>query len=108
MNEQLFEKHRVIERYCTMMNSIYVCNIMLESNRMGKLGPHEFIVPVDIHGMMYEKRMYMKFPTLEELYKKIFETIPTGLHDSMVDVETCLKCYIHLTSTNTNTNTNTL
>ena len=82
--------------YCTMKNSMYVCNIVLESNRMGKLGPHEYMETVDIHGMMYEKRMYVKYPTLAELYHKLFGTTPTGLHDSMVDVETCLECYLTL------------
>ena len=82
-----------------MKNSMYVCNIVLESNRMGKLGPHEYMERVDIHGMMYEKRMYVKYPTLGELYHKLFGTTPTGLHDSMVDVETCLECYLLLEPT---------
>jgi DNA polymerase III epsilon subunit-like protein len=87
---------KIESSYCTMKHSIDVCNLVLESHRMGKLGPHEFTVEVLIHGMMYSKRMYKKYPTLAELYHKLFGSVPTGLHDSMVDVETCLQCYLKM------------
>ena len=70
----------------------------MDSNRMGRMLENEFIENININGMMYEKRMYKKYPTLSELYDTLFGNIPVGLHDSMVDVEACLECYLHLTT----------
>ena len=77
-----------LANYCTMKSSIERCNIGLESNRVGKLGEHEY--------MVNNRRMYRKFPTLAELHETLFGNIPAGLHDSMIDVEICLKCYRNL------------
>ena len=35
----------------------------------------------------------IKYPKLMELHKHLFNTIPDGLHNSMVDVLVCLRCY---------------
>ena len=70
-----------------MKSSIHLCNLARISTRIGPLGLHEFVT--EDH-----ERMYYKFPTLKELHWKLFEEIPSGLHDSMVDVEVCLKCYL--------------
>ena len=58
--------------YCTMKNNINFCAI----ERIGRNGDK-----------------YFKYPTLSELYKKMFHIIPKGTHDSMVDVLLCLRCY---------------
>lgn len=58
--------------YCTMKNAIQLCNITAyNKNNMP----------------------YLKYPKLKELYDKLFNYIPEGLHNSMVDVLVCLRCY---------------
>jgi hypothetical protein len=37
---------------------------------------------------------YMKFPTLCELYMHLFHKTPENLHNSMMDVLVCLRCYL--------------
>jgi DNA polymerase-3 subunit epsilon len=59
--------------YCTMQSSIDLCNLV-KTNAKGK--------------------SYKKFPKLVELYQKLFETTPAGLHNSLVDVYACLRCYV--------------
>jgi DNA polymerase III epsilon subunit-like protein len=67
-----------IERYCTMRKGIALCNIMVESKIPGK--PPK-----------------AKWPKLAELYAKLFdgETVD-GMHNSMVDVMACLRCYLKM------------
>ena len=36
---------------------------------------------------------YYKYPKLMELHQHLFDEIPDGLHNSMVDVLACLRCY---------------
>ena len=65
-----------IKKYCTMKTTITFCNI----KKINKNGI-EFI----------------KFPKLSELHKKLFNTIPKNLHNSLNDVIVCLRCYYMLT-----------
>ena len=58
--------------YCTMKNSVDLCKIVRKSK----------------HG-----DEYFKYPKLMELHKHLFNTIPNGLHNSMIDVLACLRCY---------------
>lgn len=74
-----YETAHGITRYCTMMNSIELCNIMVAST--------------DRRGQPYQ---YKKFPKLSELHEKLFGTIPENLHDSMVDTLVCLRCYMKM------------
>lgn len=37
---------------------------------------------------------YNKFPSLIELYQYLFNETPSNLHDAMMDVFVCLKCYV--------------
>lgn len=74
-----YELVQKIERYCTMVNSIELCNIMVDA--------------IDKRGVPYR---YKKFPKLSELHLKLFGTIPENLHDSMVDTMVCLRCYEEL------------
>jgi len=57
--------------YCTMKNGVNICKIVVQ----GRNGE------------------YFKYPKLMELHKYLFNTIPDGLHNSMVDVLACLRCY---------------
>lgn len=71
-----------IERYCTMLKGTNVCNIYTSyPNKTGT--------------SIYKKK---KFPKLKELYEKLFENeqVPENLHNSMIDVLVCLKCYLKM------------
>lgn len=61
--------------YCTMKESIELCNIQLV-NRFGK--------------------PYFKFPKLLELHTKLFETTPYNLHNSFNDILVTLRCFMKL------------
>ena len=74
----MYEKVHGIERYCTMKKGTDICNIVVESKTAGR-APSK------------------KWPKLNELYGKLFdgETVD-GLHNSMIDVLTCLRCYLKM------------
>ena len=61
--------------YCTMKNTKEFCNI----TRLSR-----------------ENNNYIKFPSLTELYSKLFPDtpIPNELHNSLVDILCTLRCYI--------------
>ena len=63
------------ELYCTMLKSIELCNLKAKSK--------------------YGKE-YVKFPKLNELHMKLFNSSPRNLHDSLNDVLICLRCYYML------------
>lgn len=78
MNREYEEKTNKM-RYCTMMNSIDLCKIRMDSvNKKG------------------EPFTYNKWPKLSELHNHLFGFVPDGLHDSMVDVKVCLECYLKI------------
>ena len=58
--------------YCTMQESIDLCAIK-QINKQGK--------------------EYIKYPKLIELHKKLFDTSPNGLHNSLNDILICLRCF---------------
>jgi DNA polymerase III alpha subunit (gram-positive type) len=62
--------------YCTMLSGTKQCEILKES--------------ID------KKRVYKKIPKLSELYFKLFDVIPDGLHNSLVDTKVCLRCYLQM------------
>lgn len=61
--------------FCTMKENIKYCKILATS---------------------YSGRKYYKYPKLMELHKKIYNYIPENLHNSLVDVIVCLRCYLKL------------
>jgi DNA polymerase III epsilon subunit-like protein len=61
--------------YCTMQESIDLCNIEAKYKNGNK---------------------YIKFPKLIELYEKLFKTTPTKLHNSLNDVAVCARCFMKL------------
>ena len=74
----MYEKVHGIERYCTMRKGTDMCNILVESKMPGR-PPSK------------------KWPKLIELYGKMFDGATVeGLHNSMVDVLTCLRCYLKM------------
>ena len=44
----------------------------------------------------YYDGLYLKPPRLSELHEKLFATTPTNLHNSMVDVWACFRCFHHM------------
>jgi len=74
----IYEKINSIEKYCTMRNGINICNIIVESKTEGK-PPRK------------------KWPKLGELHSKLFNGEEVeGLHNSLIDIITCLKCYMKM------------
>jgi DNA polymerase III subunit epsilon len=60
------------KKHCTMLSNIKRCGIQ-KINARGNT--------------------YLKFPKLCELHYALFKTVPDGLHDALVDVFACLRCY---------------
>jgi len=69
---KIYEKLKGVERYCTMRNGTDICAIHVDG------------------------RVSKKWPRLSELHQKLFDEVPNGLHNSMVDVMACLKCYLKM------------
>lgn len=61
--------------YCTMQNSIELCDIKT----------------LDKYG-----KEYVKFPKLIELHNKLFNTNPNNLHNSLNDILVTLRCFMKL------------
>lgn len=61
--------------YCTLKESIELCNIQLIS----KAG-----------------NPYKKYPKLIELHKTLFQTIPNNLHNALNDILITLRCYMKM------------
>jgi DNA polymerase III epsilon subunit-like protein len=77
--DQLFDpdylKWHEISTLCTMRISKNICRLPFKNPR-----------PRDNY----------KFPTLKELYFHFFEEIPKCLHNSLMDVLVCLRCYLKI------------
>ena len=58
--------------FCTMKNTVDICKIEKISR---------------------EGERYFKYPSLTELYSKLFNSVPKNIHNSLVDVIMCLRCY---------------
>jgi DNA polymerase III epsilon subunit-like protein len=71
----MFDSEHSIESFCTMRYGTNICAITKEKEN-GK--------------------SYKKWPTLLELYRHLFESTPLNLHNSMVDVIACLRCYLKM------------
>jgi DNA polymerase III epsilon subunit-like protein len=69
---KIYENLKGVQRYCTMKNGTELCAIIVES------------------------KLIKKWPKLSELHKKLFDEVPDGLHNSMVDVNACLRCYLKM------------
>ena len=64
-------RHRKTE-YCTLANSIELCQIYKINKR---------------------KEKYLKWPKLMETHFKLFKTIPNNLHNSLIDIYVCFRCF---------------
>lgn len=68
-----------VREYCTMKDGKSITNIL----------------KISASG-----REYFKFPKLTELHETLFQTVPTGIHDALIDTLICLRCYIFMTDKN--------
>ena len=59
--------------FCTMQQTVDLCKIQKVSPKTG--------------------RTYLKFPTLAEVHEYYFGCKPTNLHNALVDVIVCLRCF---------------
>ena len=115
-----------IELFCTMANTIELCNIawvpkepakseliqnpMISEATESEATESEAIIsetteeplsvppqptPADPSEKEKKPSNRKKWPTLTELYVKVFETSPpTDLHNSIIDVLVCLRCFL--------------
>lgn len=93
----LYEQNMGIRSYCTMLSSIKLCAIKVEKEPPTQshiIGPNTEITKE----ITKEKKTYNKWPKLSELHKHLFHEEATGLHNSMMDVLVCLKCYVKMTT----------
>jgi DNA polymerase III epsilon subunit-like protein len=74
MFDELYCKLTYVKLQCTMQMGTKMCNIKA-TNSYGT---------------------YTKFPTLLELYIHLFDKTPENLHNSMMDVLVCLRCYLKI------------
>jgi len=59
-----------IDTYCTMKTNIEFCSIYFQNSKK------------------------KKYPKLVELYQKLFNETPENLHNSLIDVLVCLRCFL--------------
>jgi DNA polymerase-3 subunit epsilon len=74
----LYRHDQKIPEYCTMKNTVDVCAIPFANQTT--------------------EQTYNKYPTLSELHNHLFQTMPKGVHNALVDVLVCLRCYIQHTA----------
>jgi len=92
-----------IDMFCTMKNTIELCDIDYVAKPNAKnivkavLGEIIDLVsgtptPTIVHSPTNGRK---KFPRLNELYAKLFDTpLPGDMHNSIVDVLVCLRCFL--------------
>ena len=107
-----FEQSRGIDRFCTMRYGTNICNIMVSRSLKDSSLPLEVprvplnpSLPLEVPLETISKDMqsieptkepakYKKWPTLLEFHQHLFDSIPENLHNSIVDVLVCLRCYL--------------
>lgn len=85
-----------IELVCTMMSSIELCGIEFKPTALQVLATTA-LEQAGIEAPVPVKPTQKKFPTLTELYTKLFEQpLPENMHNSIIDVLVCLRCFLKL------------
>jgi DNA polymerase-3 subunit epsilon len=83
-----------IQSVCTMRSTIQMCNLWYVPK-----GQVKDMNKVDNNGTVTvtEPASRRKMPKLCELYEYLFEEpAPQGMHDALVDVQACLKCFLEI------------
>jgi DNA polymerase III subunit epsilon len=68
----IFQNLRKAE-YCTMKKGVPICKLTMQS--------------------YYEDKLIPKFPKLSELHEKLFSNVPKNIHNSLIDILMCFRCY---------------
>ena len=94
---EFLEQYRV-DLYCTMQASIDLCSIMAmtQPRMIASVSYDPSGVPVVVQKPASAPRQYKKFPKLSELHQKLFGSVPENLHNSLVDVFVCLRCFLKI------------
>jgi DNA polymerase III epsilon subunit-like protein len=94
---EFLEQYR-LDLYCTMQASIDLCSIMAmtQPRLIASVSYDASGVPVVVQKPASAPRQYKKFPKLSELHQKLFGTVPENLHNSLVDVMVCLRCFLKI------------
>jgi len=81
-----------IDTFCTMMNTIELCGIEFPKKTGTIVG-----VSTSPTASSPPQNTRKKFPRLNELYGKLFDdAIPKNLHNSIIDVIVCLRCFLKI------------
>ena len=93
----IYEKVNRIEHYCTMKRgmSFYDVDLPSTTNIDVASSMHPLLIDVLKQNEPIQKK-YKKWPKLSELYFVLFHENPDGLHNSMMDVLVCLRCYLKM------------
>ena len=95
--------HAMVDRGCAcpvaLFHHVYmrihqmstVCT-MLDGARIAQQLPPRGAIPDPASDPTAAPHAYT-WPTLAELHRRLFGTVPEGLHDARVDVMACLRCY---------------
>ena len=89
-----FEKSHGIDQFCTMRYGTNICNIMVLREPKETKEPKEILVQSNPDITAKPPTFYKKWPTLLEFHKHLFNTAPANLHNSIVDVLVCLRCFL--------------
>ena len=65
------------KEFCTMKKGMDVCKLTMQS--------------------YYSKKRIPKFPRLTELHDKLFEKSPKNIHNALIDILMCFRCYYKMT-----------
>ena len=88
--DETFNKINTIDTFCTMRVGKKICNIVIQpANKLDPKTGLFTIVP----------KPFVKYPRLSELHQHFFDTVPDGLHNSLVDTMACLHCFLQLQGT---------
>jgi DNA polymerase III epsilon subunit-like protein len=113
---QDLEKVRGMERYCTMKKGTKMCALPTTLAKAFVKLPAIGQAPMDpssnLHSSLMDmvtidlaktptnvvstKRTNYKWPKLTELHEKLFGQLPGVSHNSMADVNACLRCYLKM------------
>lgn len=90
MTEKFCAEHG-IQAVCTMRSTIQMCNLWyVPKGTVKDLGKEP-------ETTVSEPASRRKMPKLCELYEYLFEEpAPSGMHDALVDVQACLKCFLEI------------
>ena len=90
-----FNANYEMDMYCTMKASIDLCSIMTEYPAHIEFGP-QTLAQTNFPKPAPKPRVYKKFPKLSELHQTLFGSIPENLHNSLIDVLVCLRCFLKI------------